>query len=238
MDSQSRITPQHKPKRGCDGVCGTRQGGAALLASWRPGKGGGLSGFQIPTPPPPSRPPKVFAPGWGLEFEQAAPLAPRHALPLTGPMPSIQHRLVRCRAGPGPCICPDPRIFRGPLTTGFPGWCTCLALRARGSRPLWPSPTEWRGLSRDVSCGAASLRRRLPCPTPHECPPGGERGTHWVRLLLVRSLVRNRGADRSVDLRTEIAHATCSREAGSDAGEDGDVTHDLVRSVFEEEMWR
>ena len=29
------------------------------------------------TPPPaPSRPPKVFAPGWGLEFEQAAPLGP------------------------------------------------------------------------------------------------------------------------------------------------------------------
>ena len=26
-------------------------------------------------PPLPSRPPKVFAPGWGLEFEQAAPLA-------------------------------------------------------------------------------------------------------------------------------------------------------------------
>ena len=25
-------------------------------------------------PPPPSRPPKVFASGWGLEFEQAAPL--------------------------------------------------------------------------------------------------------------------------------------------------------------------
>ena len=25
-------------------------------------------------PPPPSRPPKVFAPGWGLEIEQAAPL--------------------------------------------------------------------------------------------------------------------------------------------------------------------
>ena len=27
------------------------------------------------TPPPPSRPPKIFAPGWGLEFERAAPLA-------------------------------------------------------------------------------------------------------------------------------------------------------------------
>ena len=25
-------------------------------------------------PPPPSRPPKVFTPGWGLEFEQATPL--------------------------------------------------------------------------------------------------------------------------------------------------------------------
>ena len=34
-------------------------------------KGGGL--FELQTPPP-SRPPKVFAPGWGLEFEQAAPL--------------------------------------------------------------------------------------------------------------------------------------------------------------------
>ena len=27
-----------------------------------------------PPPPPTSRPPKVFAPVWGLEFEQAAPL--------------------------------------------------------------------------------------------------------------------------------------------------------------------
>ena len=42
-------------------------------------KGGALFEFQTPTPPPPrpppSRPPKVFTPGWGLEFEQAAPLA-------------------------------------------------------------------------------------------------------------------------------------------------------------------
>ena len=32
---------------------------------------------HLPPPPlpfPPSRPPKVFAPGWGIEFEQAAPL--------------------------------------------------------------------------------------------------------------------------------------------------------------------
>ena len=30
-------------------------------------------------PPPPSRLPKVFAPGWGLEFEQAAPLGTNDA---------------------------------------------------------------------------------------------------------------------------------------------------------------
>ena len=28
----------------------------------------------LPKPPPPPDPPKVFAPGWGIEFEQAAPL--------------------------------------------------------------------------------------------------------------------------------------------------------------------
>ena len=33
---------------------------------------------HLPPPPPPSKPPKVFAPGWGLEFEQAAPLVPKH----------------------------------------------------------------------------------------------------------------------------------------------------------------
>ena len=35
-------------------------------------KGGGL--FEIQNPPAPARPPKVFAPGWGSIFEQAAPL--------------------------------------------------------------------------------------------------------------------------------------------------------------------
>ena len=33
-----------------------------------------LTGQTPPPPPTPSRPPKVFAHGWGLEFEQAAPL--------------------------------------------------------------------------------------------------------------------------------------------------------------------
>ena len=28
---------------------------------------------HLPPPPQPSRPPEVFAPSWGLEFEQTAP---------------------------------------------------------------------------------------------------------------------------------------------------------------------
>ena len=46
--------------------------GYPLTPLWGPRR---LTGRPTYPPPPSSRPPKVFAPDWGLEFEQAAPLA-------------------------------------------------------------------------------------------------------------------------------------------------------------------
>ena len=46
-----------------------------MLGYPRPPWGARRLTSRSPSPPPPSsRPPKIFAPGWGLEFKQAAPL--------------------------------------------------------------------------------------------------------------------------------------------------------------------
>ena len=50
--------------------------------------------------PPPSRPPKVFAPSWGLEFEQAAPLAPDSTSRALAAPRRIQSLLRCCRRTP------------------------------------------------------------------------------------------------------------------------------------------
>ena len=48
-----------------------------------------LTGRPTYPSPPLSRPPKVFAPGWGLEFEQAAPLGCVFSFRLFSPFFSV-----------------------------------------------------------------------------------------------------------------------------------------------------
>ena len=52
-----------------------------------------------PPDPPPPRPPKVFASGWGPGFERAAPLVVFSFVSLTGPIEGAQEKCPVCGGG-------------------------------------------------------------------------------------------------------------------------------------------
>ena len=62
---------------------------------------------HLPPPPfPPSRPLKVFAHGWGIEFEQAAPFGPAPCLyvPITPPKPPFPDPAAKAKTSVHPLV--------------------------------------------------------------------------------------------------------------------------------------